>query len=361
MNFNVEFKKISLYPIMIILMLLCISLLEMYSLSAGQVTPRFINHVVHIFFGVCALVITFAIPTKFWKRYTYCIYSASLILLIAVSVFGKTVMGAKRWLTIGVITLQPSEMMRLALIMALSKYFSNITLPDVRCTRYIIGSLVLLSLPVIFVLKQPDLGSAVLLIFVYIAMLFIVGVQLWKFLIPFLGVLIATPFIWMSLHDYQKNRILMFLNPETDPNGAGYHIIQSKIALGAGGIFGLGFCNGTQCQLSFLPEKYTDFIFSAIGEEFGFIGCFTVVILYILLLGYNYKISLQTKDKFLKYLVFGINAMLFFYILINISMVCGIVPVVGVPLPFLSYGGTSLITLMFCEGLILSIANSSNN
>ena len=158
--------------------------------------------------------------------------------------------------------------------------------------------------------------------------------------------LIATPFIWMSLHDYQKNRILMFLNPETDPNGAGYHIIQSKIALGAGGIFGLGFCNGTQCQLSFLPEKYTDFIFSAIGEEFGFIGCFTVVILYILLLGYNYKISLQTKDKFLKYLVFGINAMLFFYILINISMVCGIVPVVGVPLPFLSYGGTSLITLI---------------
>lgn len=304
--------------------------------------------------------ITSIIPIEFWKRTAYLIYLGGVLLLLVTSVIGKSVLGAQRWLDLKFITLQPSEIMRTTMVLALAKYFSNIVLPDIRRSRYLVGSVLLLLVPVALVLKQPDLGSAMLLIFTYISMLFIAGVQYWKIATLPLTALILTPFIWNSLHNYQKDRILMFLNPETDPNGAGYHIIQSKVALGVGGIFGLGFQQGTQCQLDFLPEKYTDFIFSAIGEEFGFVGCLTVIVLYILLLLFNYKIAIKSKDKFSKYLAFGLNAMIFFYILINISMVCGVVPIVGIPLPFLSYGGAALSVLMISEGLIVSIINSNS-
>lgn len=355
-----KLSKPPLFPITVIFVLFCISLIEMYSLTYEHFPQKLFRHIAHIIASSCILIVSSSIPINFFKRYAYKIYCISLSLICAVSLFGQTVMGAKRWLKVGLITLQPSEIMRVALILALAKYLSNITLPDLKHTRYLIGSVILLLVPTVFIINQPDLGTAMLLIFVYVSIIFVAGVQIWKLVAPLLILSITAPLIWTSLHEYQKNRILMFVNPETDPNGAGYHIIQSKIALGAGGVFGLGVFNGTQCQLDFLPEKHNDFIFSAIGEEFGFIGCVTVLALYVLLLVYNYKVAIQTKDKFSKYTVFGINAMLFFYILINIAMVCGLAPIVGVPLPFLSYGGTALVILMFCEGLIFSIKNYLN-
>lgn len=355
---HLNFKRPPLVPVIAITTLFCISLLELWSLANGEFSQRCIQQVFHMAFASCVFFVVSVMPLKFWKQYAYRIYVASILLLVATVLFGKTIMGAKRWISIGFLTIQPSEIVRISLIIALAKYLSNITLPDIRRTRYLIGSAILLLIPVTLVLMQPDLGTTMLSIFVYIAMLFIVGVQLWKLVLLPISAIVMIPFIWSLLHDYQKNRVLMFFNPENDPNGAGYHIIQSKIAIGSGGIFGFGLKNGSQCQLDFLPEKYTDFIFSAIAEELGLFGCVCVLTLYMLLLSYNYSVVINTKDKFLKYLTFGINAMIFFYIFINIGMVCGIVPVVGVPLPFLSYGGTALSCLMVCEGLIVAINNA---
>ncbi len=355
---QIQFKRPPVIPIIILIALFCISLLELYSLMGSEFTQRCVQQLFNVIFASCVFFIVSVIPLKFWKKYAYTIYIANIILLIVTALFGKTVMGAKRWISIGFLTIQPSEIVRISLIIALAKYFSNITLFDIRYTRYLIGSIILLLVPVALVATQPDLGTAMLLIFVYVSMLFVVGVQMWKLALLPISAIIMTPFIWNSLHDYQKNRVLTFLNPETDPNGIGYHIIQSKIAIGSGGVFGLGLSNGKQCQLDFLPEKCTDFIFSAIAEELGLVGCLIVITLYMLLLLYNYRVAFNTKDRFLKYLAFGINAIIFFYVFINISMVCGLVPVVGVPLPFLSYGGTALSCLMFGEGIIIAIDNT---
>jgi rod shape determining protein RodA len=244
--------------------------------------------------------------------------------------------------------------MKVFIVFASAKYLSNQTVEEVRSTLSIVPIITMFILPMILVLLQPDLGTAMILLLIGFAMLFVAGVQIWKF-ITVLGIAIATaPILWNLLYDYQKDRISMFFSPEKDPNGAGYHIIQSQIALGSGGLNGKGLLNGTQCQLNFLPEKQTDFVFAALGEELGFVGCIVLIVLYVALISYNICVALRQKSKFLQLLIFGMNAMLFFYVFINISMVCGLLPVVGVPLPFFSYGGSSLVVLMFCQGIIFS-------
>jgi len=264
-------------------------------------------------------------------------------------------MGAQRWLNLYVIKLQPSELMRISLVLALACYFHRVSLEETRQFTFLIPPLILILLPVLLVLKQPDLGTALLLMMIGISMLFAVGVKLRYFIAGCVGFIACIPVAWhFLLHDYQKRRILTFLNPENDPLGSGYHIMQSKIALGSGGIFGKGFMKGTQSHLNFLPEKQTDFIFTMFCEEFGMVGAVGLLLLYAILVALGLIISLRVQNKFGRLVSFGVTMTMLTYVFINMAMVMGLVPVVGVPLPMVSYGGTAMITLMMGFGLLLN-------
>ena len=354
-------RIIPLFPMFLILVIVGFSLFMLYSVCGGNSNHWVIKQFYRFVIGCVVLLVSMNIPLRIWYKSVYIIYVLCIICLIAVNIIGTLSMGAKRWLTIGGINAQPSEIMRISLIFVMARYFSERSIEMIRTNRTLIEPIAVLLLPVALVLLQPDLGTAMLLTITFMSILFICGVQVWKFVVTGIGFLISMPIIWNCLYDYQRQRILMFLNPELDPSGSGYHIIQSKIALGSGGIFGKGFMNGTQSQLNFLPETRTDFIFAALGEEFGFIGCCILIALYVLLLTYNFSVAVNAKTKFNRILAFGLNSMIFFYIVINISMVCGLLPVVGIPLPFFSYGGSSLIVLMFCQGLIFSIDYETKN
>ena len=349
-----KLRPLPLLPLMILGAITFFSIITLYSVCAGNFSPWCVKQLWRVLLGIIVLVVMANIKFSVWKKYAFSLYLICLVALIAVAVIGKISMGAQRWLRLGTLTLQPSEFMRIVLIMVLAKYFSTHTIDDNRRTETLLIPTLLTIIPVGFVLLQPDLGTAMLLILVFLSILFACGVQVWKFLMMFIGTLICTPILWNCLYDYQKKRILMFLNPEMDPCGSGYHIIQSKIALGSGGILGKGFLQGTQCQMNFLPEKHTDFIFASFAEEFGFIGCFLLCLLYTAILAFNFNVALLSRTKFTQIMIFGLSAMMFFYIVINIAMVCGLLPVVGIPLPFFSYGGNALITLMACQGLIFS-------
>jgi rod shape determining protein RodA len=264
-------------------------------------------------------------------------------------------MGAQRWIDLGVIQLQPSELMKVALMLALARYFHGLTIEDVgRPLRLVVPALFIL-LPALLVLKQPDLGTALMLLMCGAAMFFLAGVRLWKF-----GLVIALaggalPVIWGHMRDYQRNRIYTFLDPENDPLGSGYHILQSKIALGSGGLFGKGFLLGTQSHLNFLPEKQTDFIFTMLAEELGLVGGLALLGLYTLVFIYGFAIALRSRSHFGRLLGLGITINFFLYVFINTAMVMGLIPVVGVPLPLISYGGTAMLTVMFGFGLLMSV------
>ncbi len=351
---NIKLKIIPFFPLLIIFSISLFSLLILYSIGGGNFFPWCFNQSCRFVLGTIALLFSASINFSFWKKYAYGFYLFCLLMLIAVAVAGKVSMGAQRWLNLYFFNFQPSELMRIFLVVVLAKYFSNFTVEDSKKLSTLIVPLTLTSIPMGLVLLQPDLGTAMLLFFVFISILFVCGVQIWKFVIALISVVISAPILWHLLHEYQRQRILMFLSPEMDPSGAGYHIIQSQIAIGSGGFWGKGLMNGTQSQLNFLPEKQTDFVFAALGEELGFLGCSVLLVLYSLLMVYNLGVAMRARNKFNQIVVFGLNSMLFFYIFINISMVCGLLPVVGVPLPFFSYGGSALTVLMFCEGLIFA-------
>lgn len=264
-------------------------------------------------------------------------------------------MGAQRWIDLGVIQLQPSELMSVTLVLALARYFHSLDEDNTRKLRYLIVPALMILVPVVLVLKQPDLGTALVLLICGTALLFLAGVGLWVF--GAVGVVVASllPVIWRFLRDYQKNRIYTFLNPDSDPLGAGYHILQSKIALGSGGLFGKGFLLGTQSHLSFLPEKQTDFIFTTLAEEFGLFGGLVLICLYAAIIAYACAIALRSRNHFGRLLGFGIVVNFFLYVFINIAMVTGLIPVVGVPLPLVSYGGTAMLTVMFGFGLVMAV------
>lgn len=347
--------KIPAFPIVIIYSITFFSLIILYSIGGGNFFPWCFNQFCRLILGSIALILAASIKVSFWKKYAYIFYLSSLILLICVAIMGKVSMGAQRWINFYFFNFQPSELMRISAVLIMAKYFSEYHTDEIKKTHTLIVPFFLIAIPASFVLFQPDLGTAMLLLFVFSSILFVCGVQIWKFVVAIIMIVISTPILWNMLHEYQRQRILMFLSPEMDPSGAGYHIIQSKIAIGSGGVWGKGLLNGSQSQLSFLPEKQTDFIFSALAEELGFFGCLFLLILYFLLIAYNIQVALNARSKFNQILAFGLTTMFFFYIFINIAMVCGLLPVVGIPLPFFSYGGSALIVLMFCEGLILAI------
>jgi rod shape determining protein RodA len=308
-------------------------------------------------FGVAAAIMVMAalVDLRTWLRIAYWFYGAVMGLLVAVEIKGAVGMGAQRWIDLGIIQIQPSEMMKIAAVLALARYFNSRTVEDVaRPTRLLVPALLVL-VPAGLVLKQPDLGTALMLVLGGAAMFFLAGVRVWQFGLVLAAGCGAVPVAWRFLRDYQKNRIYTFLDPENDPLGAGYHSLQSKIAIGSGGWSGKGFLMGTQSHLNFLPERQTDFIFTMLAEEWGFIGGLVLLGLYLLIFAYGFAIAIRSKSHFGRLLALGITTNLFLYVFINTAMVMGLIPVVGVPLPLISYGGTAMLTVMFGFGLLMSV------
>ncbi len=308
-------------------------------------------------YGVAMLVMLAValVDIRAWLRWAYVFYGVALALLVAVEVRGAVGMGAQRWIDLGVIQIQPSEFMKIAVVLVLARYFNGLTTEEIgRPTRLILPA-VLVLIPAALVLKQPDLGTAMMLVMGGGAMFFLAGVRWWNFALVLAAGGGAVPIAWRFLRDYQKNRIYTFIDPESDPLGAGYHSLQSKIAIGSGRLFGKGFLQGSQSHLSFLPERHTDFIFTMIAEEHGFVGGCILLGLYFLVFAYGFAIAFRSRSHFGRLLALGITTNLFLYVFINMAMVMGLIPVVGVPLPLISYGGTAMLTVMFGMGLLLSV------
>ena len=321
----------------------------------GSLDPWASRQMVRFAAGVVIMVAVALTNIRLWLRYSYVIYLVTLVLLAAVEFGGTAGMGAQRWINLGFANLQPSELMKIALVLALARYFHGGSADDVRRPLFVVPPLLMVAAPSALVLRQPDLGTALMLIIAGGAIFFAAGVRMWKFALVGAAAIGSVPVAWQFLHEYQRTRVLSFLDPESDPLGAGYHIIQSKIALGSGGMFGRGFMQGSQSHLNFLPEKQTDFIFTMLAEEFGMIGGLVLLGLYAILLIYGLAIALRSRNQFGRLLAVGIACNIFLYVFINIAMVMGIVPVVGVPLPLISYGGTAMLTIMAALGLLMSV------
>jgi len=341
--------------ILIVTATAAIGVAMLYSAANGSWNPWATRQIARYAVGLVILITIALVDIRFWWRYSYLLYAVLLALLIAVEVVGSIGMGAQRWINLGVIKLQPSELMKVGLALALARYFHGASTEDVRRIPYLIVPLLLIALPSALVLKQPDLGTALFLIMIGGAVFFVAGVQLWKFGLVLAAAGAAIPIVWSTLRTYQQKRILTFLDPESDLLGAGYHILQSKIALGSGGLFGKGFMQGSQSHLNFLPEKQTDFIFTMMAEEFGMVGGLVLLGLYILIMIYGFAIGLRSRTHFGRLLAMGLTSMLFLYVFINIAMVMGLIPVVGVPLPLISYGGTAMLTLMIGIGFLINV------
>lgn len=325
----------------------------LYSAAGGQVEPWASRQMVRFGVGMAVLITVAVIDIRLWLKYAYVLYAATVALLVAVEFMGEVGKGAQRWLDLGYIGLQPSELMKITLVLALARYFHGTSIEDVRRIPQLFVPLLLIAIPAGLVLRQPDLGTALMLIITGGVIFFASGVQIWKFVLVGLAGVGAAPIAWQFLRDYQKQRVLTFLNPENDPLGSGYHIIQSKIAFGSGGVFGKGFLQGTQSHLNFLPEMQTDFIFTMLAEEFGMVGSLALLGLYVVILVYGLAISVRCRTQFGRLVGIGVTATFFLYVFINMAMVMGLVPVVGVPLPLISYGGTAMLTLLFGFGLLM--------
>ena len=303
--------------------------------------------------GLGLMFMIAVVDLKFWLRSAYFIYLGGIALLVIVELQGVSSGGATRWIALpGGTRLQPSEIMKIGLVIALARYFHSTTIEEVGKIRYLIAPIVLMMIPAAMVLKQPDLGTTLMLMATGVAVLFIAGVRMWKFATVGAIGLLAIPIAWASLKDYQKQRVLTFLDPESDPLGSGYHIIQSKIALGSGGIAGKGFLKGTQSHLNFLPEQQTDFIFTILAEEFGLMGGLFLLGVFAAIVVVSMVIAVRSRNQFGRILAMGLSINFFLYFFINLAMVMGLIPVVGVPLPMVSYGGTVMIALMVGFGFI---------
>jgi rod shape determining protein RodA len=338
-----------------------VGFLMLYSIAGGNIDTWARPQMERFAVGLVLMFIVAMVPIWFWRNMAGVAYLVSFILLLFVEFFGEVGMGAQRWIDLGFIRLQPSEMMKFTLVMMLAAYYDWLDHRRVSRPLYVLIPVLLIILPTVLVLMQPNLGTSLMLILAGAAVMFAAGVSLWYFAAVLVlgvgavaGVFLTRGTPWQFLHDYQYTRIDTFLNPGTDPLGAGYNIIQAQIALGSGGWSGKGFMQGTQSRLNFLPEKHTDFIFTTLAEEFGFIGAFSLLGLYALIIGFCLFAAFQNRDRFSALLIVGVAANFFFYIAVNLSMVMGMAPVVGVPLPLLSYGGSAMMVLLVGFGLVQS-------
>lgn len=355
MSLMSKLTRINWVVVLLLCMIAAIGFVLLYSTAGGSFEPWAARQMTRFAVGLVIFLVAATIDIRFWLRYAYLFYLLAFLLLGSVEFFGAGAYGARRWMEFGGMRVQPSEIMKIGLILALARYFHRTALEDTVRPLYLIIPLLLMIAPVVLVLRQPDLGTAMMLVLVAGGIFFLSGVRVWKFVAIGVAGLAAVPIAWSKLHTYQQQRVLTFLNPNSDPLGAGYHILQSQIALGSGGIFGKGFLKGTQSHLSFLPEQQTDFIFTILAEEFGIIGGLLLLALYGALIVYGISVALRSRNQFGKILAFGVTLNFFLYVFINMAMVMGLIPVVGVPLPLVSYGGTAMLTLMFGFGLLMSV------
>ena len=355
-------EKIKKFPYTLLFTVYCttaIGLLIMHGINTPT-KPLFNKQITHLVIASVFLASTSLISIRYIFYSSYLVYAISLLLLIAVTVLGHTAMGATRWLNLGFIKLQPSELVKLGLSMALAKYFHSVQYENIARPKTLVIPIAMILIPLIIVIKQPDLGTAITISILASIILFLAGVRIWKFAISISVLLAATPLIWKHLYDYQKKRILTFLNPENDSLGAGYNITQSKIAIGSGGIWGKGYLEGSQTQLNFLPEYQTDFVFSLFAEEFGFFGSVILIILFLIIIFSGIIIAINCKHTFGRLLTYGLISILSIHVFINIGMVSGLLPVVGIPLPLISYGGSSLTTTFIAIGIIINMKLNQN-
>ena len=353
-TFFQKIKNLDYVLLISIILLSMMSVFVMYSTDGGEILFHTKNHFVKlvVFFPLMILLALFNI--KYWHNLSYLIYFVVILLLIWVSFFGIKSSGSQRWMDLYLFVLQPSELMKIAIIMCLAKYYHRLKVENVNSITSITIVLSIIIIPIIFVISQPDLGTSVLIALSGLIILWLGGVKIKYFIYSFIAFLISLPFIISFLKPYQKLRILTFLDPDRDPLGAGYQIIQSKIAIGSGGLDGKGFLKGTQSYLDFLPEKHTDFIFTLFSEEFGFIGSVALLILYSIIIFRIIRIGSISRSNFARLFCFGYAFAIFIYIVVNLSMVLGLLPIVGSPLPIMSYGGSSMLATMIGFGIVLS-------
>ena len=343
----------------IVLLIASIGILNLYSTTSNAEVagmPLYIKQVFWLLIGLAIMMGVAFIEYRFYADFAYIVYTVAFVLLVAVLGYGIITSGAQRWVKIGSLSFQPSEFVKISLILALAKFFQQPQHREGYSLKNLPFPFLLLLLPTALILKQPDLGTAIILVLVFFSVLLFVKIRWSSLLILALAGASLLPLLWSFLKEYQKRRIFTFFNPDLDPLGAGYHLIQSKIAVGSGGIIGKGFMKGSQSKLGFLPEQQTDFIFSALGEEWGLIGSLILIGLYLILILWGLRIAVESKDRFGAILAFGVVAMLFWHIFINIGMVLGMMPVVGIPLPLLSYGGSFLLSTLIGIGLLLNVS-----
>ena len=353
-SFFQKIKNLDYILLICILALSTLSFFIMYSTDGGEFLYNSKSHLIKLVtFFILMIVISF-FNIKFWHLCSYFLYGAIILLLVWVSIYGLKVSGSQRWIDLYFLVLQPSELMKIGIILCLAKYYHRVSIEKLNSFLSISIALSMILIPIFFVLSQPDLGTSILIVTSGLIVLWLGGVKIKYFFISFITFLISLPFIITSLEPYQKLRILTFLNPDRDPLGAGYQIIQSKIAIGSGGFSGKGFLQGTQSYLDFLPEKHTDFIFTLFSEEFGFVGSVGLLLLYTIIILRIIQIGFISRSNFARLFCFGFAFAIFIYITVNLSMVLGLLPIVGSPLPIMSYGGSSMLATMIGFGIVMS-------
>ena len=342
--------------VLLITIIACAGFAMLYSVAGGSFHPWALPQMIRFIIGLALLITIAMVDIRVWMGLAYPLYGAALLLLLATTIMGKVGgLGAQRWLELGPLQIQPSELMKISLVLALSRYLHGQQVEDISKPLKLLIPLAMIGLPAVLVLMQPNLGTATILCADGASLLFLAGLS-WWWILPTLGAgVAAVPIAWRFMHDYQKRRVLTFLNPSSDALGAGWNISQAEIAVGSGGLAGKGYMQGTQSRLNFLPEKETDFIWTVLGEEFGFVGCIAMLLLFAVVIAYGVRIAMASRSQFGRLLAAGITLNFFFYIMINAAMVMGLIPVVGIPMPLISYGGTAMLTVMVGFGLLMSV------
>jgi len=342
--------------LMFVALIVAIGVLNLYSAGYGISGEPYLKQIRWVLLGLFVMALTFAFDYRWVDRYAYWVHAAAVVLLVAVFAVGAVTKGSQRWINLGGFSMQPSELVKVTLILALAKYFNDHRIPGPYGIRELVAPFLIVLVPFVLVLKQPDLGTALMLMILFGSLVLFVGIRVRTLLSLCAVALLIIPVGWNFLAEYQKERVLTFIDPERDPLGSGYHIIQSIIAVGSGGIFGKGFMKGTQSQLKFLPEQQTDFVFSVFAEEWGFVGALLVLVLFLSLVLWGLKIAQHSRDYLGTLIAFGVTMMIFWGVFINVAMVLGVVPVVGIPLPFFSYGGSSMVKMMMATGLLMNVS-----
>ncbi len=353
-SFFDKLKSIDYLLILFVILIGCISVIAIYSTEGGDFSYYTKNHLLRLSLFFSLFIVLSFVRVSTWYQNAYLFYLIGLILLVLVLFFGITSSGSKRWINLYLLNLQPSELMKIAVIVCFARFYHRIQGYDIQSFKYLLQPIILLIIPCYLVIRQPDLGTSILIAGSGIAVIWLAGLNIKYFVYSALTLLVSLPFVISILKPYQKSRILTFFNPDRDPLGAGYQIIQSKIAIGSGGFFGKGYLKGTQSYLEFLPEKHTDFIFTLFSEEFGFLGSVILLILYMLLIYRIIRIGFISRSFFSRLYCFGFATALFLYIFVNVSMVLGLLPIVGAPLPIMSYGGSSMLSIMLGLSIVMS-------